>query len=114
MLVVIMNKKYKDRGIIKWAPFDGLAGFNNLYEELKKSLEKLNKIELEENKLEEFDVTLKQALKKSLSILITYHFEDKNHQVEGFVRKVCLIDKKIVLEPFKVINLKDIIDLKIL
>ena len=30
-----MNNTYVDRGIIKWAPFDGLAGFNDLYKQLK-------------------------------------------------------------------------------
>ena len=31
---------YVDRGIIKWAPFDGLAGFNDLYNDLKYRLGK--------------------------------------------------------------------------
>ena len=54
--------KYVDRGIIKWSPFDGLAGFNDLFTELRNRLTKMDKPTLLEDRLEELDRKLKAAL----------------------------------------------------
>lgn len=46
---------YKDRGIIKWAPFDALVGFNDLIKEMLNNKNKIEKPILNEDRLEKMD-----------------------------------------------------------
>jgi hypothetical protein len=90
-----MNNTYVDRGIIKWAPFDGLAGFNNLYKELKYRLNKTEKPILSEDQLYEMDIHLKKALHEKCPIYLTYYQDGYMKQLYGYVTEIDVILKLV-------------------
>lgn len=90
-----MNNTYVDRGIIKWAPFDGLAGFNNLYKELKYRLNKTEKPILSEDQLYEMDINLKKALNEKCSIYLSYFQGGYIKQIYGQVTDLDAILKLV-------------------
>ncbi len=107
-----MNNTYVDRGIIKWAPFDGLAGFNDLYKQLKYRLGKKEKPVLSEDQLSEMDRNLQQALHEQCPIYMTYFQDGYTKQLYGKVTKVDILHKIIYINHMKY-PLSMIIDLSI-
>jgi len=92
-----MNKTYVDRGIIKWAPFDGLAGFNNLYKELKYRLNKREKPILSEDQLYEMNIHLTKAINQKSPIYLSYYQDGYIKQLYGKVTKIDVIHKIIYI-----------------
>lgn len=95
------NQIYVDRGIIKWAPFDGLAGFNHLYKTLKYRLGKQEKPILSEDQLYEMDLHLKQAVHEKCPVYITYFQDGYIKQLYGQVTKLDMINKIIYINHMK-------------
>lgn len=96
-----MNNTYVDRGIIKWAPFDGLAGFNDLYKELKYRLGKKEKPVLSEDQLYEMDINLQKAYHENSSIYLSYFQDGYIKQIYGKVTKIDHIYKFIYIDYIK-------------
>ncbi len=95
---------YVDRGIIKWAPFDGLAGFNDLYNELKYRLGKKDKPLLSDEQLYYMDITLKEAINNNSEVLISYYKNGYSNTFYGYITKLDDLKKLIYLDgiPFKI------------
>jgi hypothetical protein len=107
-----MNNTYVDRGIIKWAPFDGLAGFNDLYKSLKYKLNKTEKPLLSEDQLYEMDINLKKALYEGSPIYLSYYQDGYIKQLYGKVTEIDAI-RKIVYVNHVSYPLSIIIDLSL-
>ncbi len=107
-----MNNTYQDRGIIKWAPFDGLAGFNDLYRELKYRLGKKGKPILSEDQLYEMDINLQKAFHEKLHIYLFYFQDGYTKQTYGKITKIDPINKIIYINHIKY-PLSIIIDLEL-
>ncbi len=92
---------YVDRGIIKWAPFDGLAGFNDLYKELKYRLGKKEKPVLSEDQLYEMDMTLQRAFHERLKVYLSYFQDGYIKQTYGNITRIDPINKLIYIDYVK-------------
>lgn len=101
---------YVDRGIIKWAPFDGLAGFNDLYNDLKYRLGKRNKPLLSDEQLHYMDLTLREAINDNLAVHITYFKKGYLNELYGHITKIDPIKKAIYLDglPLKINIITDL------
>ncbi|VEU80525.1 YolD-like family protein [Haploplasma axanthum] len=104
-----MNK-YKDRGIIKWSPFDSLAGFNDLYTELKYKLGKMDKPILSEDQLNEMDINLNKAISNNCEISVTYYQDGYRKNIFGYISKIDYLNMCIYIERNK-LEINSIVDL---
>lgn len=104
---------YIDRGIIKWAPFDGLAGFNDLYQNLKYQLNKKAKPILSEEQLYYMDITLKEAINNHSELIITYYSNGYTNNIFGHITKVDPL-KKLVFINGNPLNILDIVEIDLI
>ena len=81
---------YKDRGIIKWAPFDALVGFNQEIAKMLYNKYKTDKPILLEDKLEDMNNILLEAYEKNEEVSIIYYEDGYQKTIYG---KIKLIDK---------------------
>lgn len=102
---------YKDRGIIKWAPFDALIGFNNLVNEMLYKKYQKEKPLLSEDKLEELDRTIKLAIINDSEIQICYYEDGYFKTVVDKIKKVDLQNRLLYLQSNISLYLDVIIDL---
>ncbi|MGI6782552.1 MAG: YolD-like family protein [Acholeplasmataceae bacterium] len=101
---------YVDRGIIKWAPFDGLAGFNDLYLTLKYNLNKKDKPTLSEEQLYYMDLKIKEAIYENRHITVVYFNNGYTNNLYGLVTKIDSLKRIIYLDniPLKIDNIIDL------
>lgn len=105
---------YKDRGIIKWAPFDALVGFNQMISDLKNRLGRKDKPILQEDQLFEMDCIIKEAITNKKELQIDYYHEGYIKSIYGFIKKVDLYNRQLILEYQIIISLEDIVNLSVL
>jgi hypothetical protein len=103
--------KYVDRGIIKWSPFDGLAGFNDMFTELRNRLTRMDKPVLLDDRLEELDEALQQALRNDTRILIEYFYDGHIRYTEGTILKMDAIHRKVLMDTKQSIPIQDILNI---
>ncbi|MGI6770958.1 MAG: YolD-like family protein [Acholeplasmataceae bacterium] len=101
---------YQDRGIIKWAPFDGLADFNDLYLNLKYKLNKSNKPIMSDEDLYYMDLKLKEAIHLNRQIIVTYYNQGYFNTLYGYVTKINHLKRLIYIDniPLEVLNITGI------
>lgn len=102
---------YKDRGIIKWAPFDALVGFHG---EIAKMIYNQNKIEqpiLAEDRLYEMDLTIKEAINFNKELQIDYYEDGYIKTIVDYVLKIDLYEQKVILKSRYSLDLSSIINL---
>lgn len=104
---------YVCRGIIKWAPFDGLAGFNDLYNELKYRLNKQNQPLLSDEQLHYMDLNLKEAFYNHKEVSISYFRNGYINNLYGEVTKIDPMKMRIFLDGVP-LNIKQIVNLEII
>lgn len=104
---------YICRGIIKWAPFDGLAGFNDLYNELKYRLNKQNEPLLSEEQLYYMDFNLKEALYEKKEVCLSYYKNGYINNLYGKITKIDPLQLRIYLDGIP-LNIKQITNLEII
>ncbi len=105
---------YKDRGIIKWAAFDALNGFNSMLKEMKYHLRKIEKPTLSEDAFEMLNRTLNEALHNNLEVAITYYIDGYSKITYGKIKKVDYIYKFVVLSTLEKISASDILNIDLL
>lgn len=103
---------YKDRGIIKWAPFDALVGFHGKLADMLYNKYKKQKPEIQEDKLEEMDRTLKHAIELNHEIEVSYFVDGYTKITYGKVKKIDQINRILILDSYVKLNLDDILDLR--
>ncbi len=102
---------YKDRGIIKWSPFDALVGYHSLISELKYRLGKRNKPILSDDQYDELNRNLTLAFHNKLEIEIEFFNQGYYKYTFGTIIKIDWINKMIILSNFERINALDIIEI---
>lgn len=105
---------YKDRGIIKWAPFDALIGFHGLINDI---VEKRNRIEhpiLLEDKLSELNETFTKVLNENKLASYLYYEKGYIKETYGNIIKFDRLTKKIKLDNLLFIRLEDILEINII
>lgn len=104
---------YKDRGIIKWAPYRSLIGFDKMCEELIDSYNNIEKPILSEDQLNLMDYNLKTALKSRLPITFRYFYKNRIYIIKGVIKNIDFDNKQIIIDKY-IFDIKDIIELNIL
>lgn len=109
-----MLSTYHDRGIIKWAAFDALSGFNPMLREMKHRLNKSQKPILSQDDFENMNYTLEEAILDKKEIAITYYEEGYSKMTFGKVRKMDYNNKIITMTTQEKINAFDILNIDII
>lgn len=105
---------YKDRGIIKWAPFDSLSTFQEEISNLHYELDKVGMPVLSEDQLSTIDELLKEIIEKDIEANIVYYENGYHKNIYSKISKVDLLEDKLFISKDFYINLKDIIKLEII
>lgn len=79
---------YKDRGIIKWAPFDALVGFQNKIDEMLYERGKKERPILCEDKLIEMDRVIREAIESKYEVFIEYYHEGYFKHLSGAIDRI--------------------------
>ena len=103
----------RDRGIIKWAPFDALVGFSNLLNELKYNRKKAEKPILSDDQKAIMDQNITYAKEFNQEVTIVYFQDGYFKEVFGKIKKIDQIKQMIILENQIKIKLNSVLDLKI-
>lgn len=103
---------YKDRGIIKWAPFDALVGFQNKIDEMLYERGKKERPILCEDKLIEMDLAIHEALGEKREVLVSYYEDGYIKNTYGFVDRIDKIKNTIEVSKL-LIQIKNILNLEV-
>lgn len=106
-----MPEVYRDRGIIKWAPFDSLVGYHSMLQEMKARLKKRTKPILSEDDLETLNRNLQNAYEHNLEIECRYY--KKGYFITTFATIVRLdfVYKRIILSTKETIAAENILSI---
>jgi len=103
---------YKDRGIMKWAPFDALEGHGQMLEELIYNMMKKEKSTLSEDSYKQIEEELNKAISKDKNVSIDYYKDGYVLKTYGKIKKLDQINKLIVLSTEETIQFDDVLDLE--
>jgi hypothetical protein len=109
-----MLNTYQDRGIVKWAAFDALSGFNPMLREMKHRLNKTKKPILSEDDFYNMNLSLEEAIMNKKEIAITYFEAGYSKITFGYVNKLDYTSKIITLSTREKINAFDILSIQVL
>ncbi|MFU8793113.1 MAG: YolD-like family protein [Acholeplasmataceae bacterium] len=104
-----MDNIYIDRGIIKWAPFDALSGYQTLFDDLKRRLTAKEKPLLSDDMYQALNENLMRALETKASIKLTYFKAHSIYQVTGTITAVDWVYKRLVINDQLKLKSDDII-----
>ena len=105
---------YKDRGIMKWAPFESLDGRQDVLEELIFNLGKKNITTLSNDALALMDENAKYAVENNKNVSITYYSDGYTYSTIGKINKIDQINKTILLDTNEKISVDDVLRLEVL
>lgn len=100
---------YRDRGILKWAPFDALDGHSQMIEDLIFNLAKKEKPSLSEDEYEELNTLFKTAIDESLPITINYYNDGFINTTYGRIKKFDDVKNELILDSKETIDVSLII-----
>ena len=106
-----MHKPYVCRGIIKWSPYDALAGYQKLFNDLKYKLGKKEKPMLSDDDYEQLNRQLNHASKYQYKATISYYRDGYIYTLTGFITKLDYTYKKIIIDFKHTIDAYQIIDI---
>ena len=105
---------YKDRGIMKWAPFDALTGHGTMLEDMIYNINKKQKAELSDDEYKEINDTIKEALNSNKQISIDYYNDGYSFTTFGKIKKIDEINKLIKLDTEETIPFDDVLQIKLM
>ena len=106
--------EYKDRGIVKWAPFDALTGHGDMLEELIFNINKKEKNILSDDECDELNSTVSNAFNNQKTISIEYYNNGYSYQTFGLIKKLDSVKKIILMETGESIHFDDVLKAKLL
>lgn len=109
-----MLNTYQDRGIVKWAPFDALSGFNPMLREMKHRLNKTKKPILSEDDFNNMNFIIEEAIFNKKEIAITYYEAGYSKITFGYIRKLDYSTRIITLSTKEQINAFDILSIQLI
>ena len=104
---------YKDRGIMKWAPFDALTGQRDILEELLYNINKKEKTTLSDDENNEINSALLDAFNNKKTISIQYYSDGYSYTTFGIIKKIDTINKVIILNTDEKVLIDDILDARL-
>ena len=93
---------YKDRGIIKWLPFDALSGFRESINKLTKYRSKVNMPVISDDQILDLNYKLEEALAYNKEISLIYYEQGFYKEISGLVTKLCLYERMISFNNLKI------------
>lgn len=109
-----MLSTYHDRGIIKWAAFDALSGFNPMLKEMKHRLGETTKPILSDDDYETLNRTMQNAILDNHEISLTYFESGYSKTTFGRIKKIDYNTKIITLSTLEKISALDILRIELL
>ena len=83
---------YKDRGLMKWAPFDALTGIDNLLNEIRYNKNKINKPSLSNDKIELINRAIIDSIEYNYEVVINFFSDGYIKETFGTIKKVDKIE----------------------
>jgi len=108
-----MLSVYQDRGIIKWAAFDALNGFNSMLKEMKRRLGKVDKPILSDDDFETLDRTLQTAILEDREVAIAYYENGYSKTTFGRIKKLDYDYRLIVLNTRETIDAGTVLSIEL-
>ena len=93
----------KDRGMIKWMPFNSVVSNKEILYSLIKEKEKITKPHISEDETNEFEKTIIDAYYMQDKTHITYYKNGYTYEYYGLIKKIDSSNKLIYLNNFKII-----------
>ncbi|MFP4177954.1 MAG: YolD-like family protein [Acholeplasmataceae bacterium] len=109
-----MPEAYRDRGIIKWAPFDSLVGYHSLLQEMKQRLKKRPKPILSEDELEALNRKLRTAYEKKREIECRYYRKGYFVTTCATITRLDFVYRRITLSTRETIPADDVLSITLL
>jgi len=104
--------KYRDRGIIKWAPFDALISYQDVLKTMLYERGKREKPILTDDQYEILNRHISEAMITKVSISLTYYEDGYFKMMEGTIKRYDEIAKKLIFVEGYSINIHQIIDVR--
>ena len=104
---------YKDRGIIKWAPFDALTGHTAVVEEMIFNINKRQKSVIFSDEYAEFDRVVNQAVNKNEEISVDYFVNGYTYSTYGKIKKIDFNNKYLILDTNEAISFDSVMNIKL-
>ena len=93
----------KDRGMIKWLPFNSVVNSKELKASIIKEKGKINKPVYCDDKWEELENNIIDALKKQVYVNIIYFKGGYTYKCRGIIKKIDSLNKLIYLSNLKLL-----------
>ncbi|MBM7453644.1 hypothetical protein JN09_000976 [Acholeplasma morum] len=102
---------YQDRGLMKWHPFDALAGYHEMINEMIYLKNKRDKPVLFEDALVEMDRIIKEAIRLNKIVRISYYLDGYIYYQVGEIVKYDGLYRKLIMCPRLSLSLDDIVQI---
>lgn len=109
-----MPSHYMDRGLIKWAPFDALNGYNSMLQEMKYRLRKQEKPILSNDQYDELNRTMEEAIINNESVEIQFFDHGYVKVSYGKIKKLDFVYKHVILTTEERIPAGDVISVSLI
>jgi hypothetical protein len=109
-----MPDVYVDRGIIKWNPFDALAGYGSMLEEMRRRRNAKERPELSEDARAELDLAFQEAVTFQKEIELRYYRKGYVLVTYGRVMSVDRVRRRITLSTRETVDADDVLGIDIL
>lgn len=104
--------EYRDRGIVKWAPFDALTGHSAMLENMIYNLSKKQKNSLSDDEYEDINRIVIEAFDSKKIVSIDYFVEGYTYTTFGIIKKLNSVKKELKLDTDETILFDSIIGIR--
>lgn len=101
-----------NRNAIIWAPFNSVANGNYILNTITKQKERINKPELSEDQLSNFNNLIKESLINKTPLEFTIYYNGYTKNIKGTIFKIDNSFQKIYLNTNKIISFYEIINIR--
>ena len=102
----------RDRGEIKWAPFNSVISAKYIVSEIEKKKKRINKPTLSEEQVNYIEKTILESMTDGVTVDLTFYKEGFLYHDKATILKVDSVHKKIYLNNKHVLYFWDIINIK--
>ena len=108
-LVVIMSE-YRDRGIIKWAPFDALISYQDILSDMRYNRNKADKPVLSDDQYDKLNRVVNDAIVHQKVVHVTYYEDGYFKIIFGVIKAYDMINNSLIFKEGFDIKTQQIMD----
>lgn len=101
----------RDRGMIKWAPFNSVINGNDVKKEIKEENNKIPKPTLSEEQIFNLEQEIIDSYQNQSVIELKYYKNQHIYKITGIITKIDSVTKKIVINNDFIIYFNNIIQI---